>query len=147
MELLGVGAAEALVVLVITLIVVGPNRFPEIARQGGRYFRVARRYATEVTADVRGAMNELESEVEEQHQELKAVQDEIAESITSSIDETREELQDVGREGQTALSDSVPSSNELTNESDGPNSLLEPRELPAVDVPDTETTGQRSEVD
>lgn len=147
MELLGVGAAEALVVLVITLIVVGPNRFPEIARQVGRYYRVARRYATEVTADVRGAMNELESEVEQQHQELKTVQDEIAESISSSIEETREELQDVGLEAQTALSDSVSSSNEPVNEPDGPNSLLEPRELPAVDVPDTESTGQRSEAD
>ena len=147
MELLGVGAAEALVVLVITLIVVGPNRFPEIARQGGRYYRVARRYATEVTADVRGAMNELESEVEQQHQELKAAHDEISVSIASSIEETREELQDVGREAQTALSDSVTSANELADESDTPSSLLEPRELPAVDYPDTESTGRRSEAD
>ena len=45
MELLGVGATEAFVVLVISLIVVGVRPFPEIAPQGGRYVRMASRYA------------------------------------------------------------------------------------------------------
>ncbi len=75
MELLGVGAMEALLVLVVALIVVGPNRFPEIARQGGRWFRIARRYATEVTRDVRGAMEEIQSEIEEEAEELRSIRD------------------------------------------------------------------------
>lgn len=75
MELLGVGAMEALLVLVVALIVVGPHRFPEIARQGGRWYRVARRYASEVTRDVRGAVEELQSEIEEEREELRSIRD------------------------------------------------------------------------
>ena len=105
MELLGVGAAEAFVVLVIALIVVGPQRFPEIARQGGRYFRMARRYAAEVTSDVRGAMAELEAEVEQQKEELQAAHEEIATGLSTSIAETRSEIENIGREAGDAVRD------------------------------------------
>ena len=108
MELLGVGAAEALVVFVITLIVVGPQRFPEIARQGGRYYRVARRYATEVTNDVRGAIQELEAEVEAQKEELTAVGAELSEGIQNTVAETRSELRDIGRSTSEAVSSAAP---------------------------------------
>ena len=108
MELLGVGAAEALVVFVITLIVVGPHRFPEIARQGGRYYRIARRYATEVTNDVRGAIQELEAEVEAQKEELEAVGTELSEGIQETVRETRSELRDIGRATGEAVSSAEP---------------------------------------
>lgn len=89
MELFGVGAAEALLVLVIALIVVGPQRFPEIARQGGRYYRTARRYANEVMKDVRGAMAEIEQEVGAD--DLRSVRD-IGREMT---DQARGELRAV----------------------------------------------------
>lgn len=75
MELFGVGAMEALLVLVVALIVVGPHRFPGIARQGGRWYRVARRYANEVTQDVRGAMDELQAEIEEEGADLRSIRE------------------------------------------------------------------------
>lgn len=149
MELLGVGMAEAFVVLVISLIVVGPQRFPEIARQGGRYFRMARRYAAEVTADVRGAMAELEAEVEEQREELKAAQEDISSGISTSIEETRSDLRSIGQETQDALSDAPAAGTQPeTPAQAGPRpsgngaappsaavqgGLLTPRELPAGD--------------
>ena len=138
MELLGVGAAEGLVILVITLIVVGPNRFPEIARQGGRYYRMARRYAAEVTADVRGAMEELEAEVGAQTDELKAVHDELSSSISSSINETREELESIGRETQEAIADSAPTPADESSIANGSGGLLAPRELPAAETDEPE---------
>lgn len=143
MELLGVGVAEAFVVLVISLIVVGPQRFPEIARQGGRYFRMARRYAAEVTADVRGAMKELEAEVEEQREELLAAQEDISSGISTSIEETRSDLRDIGRETQESLRDAPAAQAEAESEPDrsgngasppaAASGLLTPRELPAGD--------------
>lgn len=143
MELLGVGVAEAFVVLVISLIVVGPQRFPEIARQGGRYFRMARRYAAEVTADVRGAMKELEAEVEEQREELLAAQEDISSGISTSIEETRSDIRDIGRETQEALRDAPAAQAQAESEPDpsgngaspppAASGLLTPRELPAGD--------------
>lgn len=103
MELLGVGAGEALVVFVITLIVVGPQRFPEIARQAGRYYRMARRYAAHVTADVRGAMDEIEAEVEAQKEAIEAVGAEIGEGVAGAVEETRGELRALERSTREAV--------------------------------------------
>ncbi len=131
-------------VLVISLIVVGPQRFPEIARQGGRYFRMARRYAAEVTADVRGAMQELEAEVQEQRDELMAAQEDISSGISTSIEETRSDIRDIGRETQEALRDAPAAQAQAEGEPDpsgngaapptAASGLLTPRELPAGDA-------------
>ena len=146
MELLGVGAAEAFVVLVIALIVVGPQRFPEIARQGGRYFRMARRYAAEVTSDVRGAMAELEAEVEQQKEELQAAHEEIATGLSTSIAETRSEIENIGREAGDAVRDAPaaqtraqevqpdPAGNGASPPAAAAGGLRTPRELPPSDA-------------
>lgn len=89
MELFGVGAGEALLVLVITLIVVGPNRFPQIAREGGKWYRIARSYADEVMRDVRGAVEELQQEVGVQDEELKPIRD-IGRDLRQIGTETRD---------------------------------------------------------
>jgi sec-independent protein translocase protein TatB len=89
MELFGVGAGEALLVLLITLIVVGPNRFPQIAREGGKWYRIARQYADEVMADVRGAVEELQQEVAVDEEDLKPIRD-IGRDIRQIGSETRD---------------------------------------------------------
>ena len=141
MELLGVGAGEALVVFVITLIVVGPQRFPEIARQAGRYYRMARRYAAHVTADVRGAMSELEAEVEAQKDAIEAVGAEIGEGVAGAVEETRGELRALERSTRDAVggagggappqssSGSAPRAGQ-PSASVSPEALRSPRELP-----------------
>ncbi len=93
MEFLGVGAMEALLVLVVALIVVGPHRFPEIARQGGRWYAIARRYATEVSKDVRGAVEELQSEIEEEGEDLRAIRD-----LGQEMDADLRAIRDLGQE-------------------------------------------------
>ena len=74
-ELFGVGALEALLVMVIALMVAGPQRLPEIARQAGRWYRIARRYTSEITTDLRGALNELEEDVKADTEDLRSVRD------------------------------------------------------------------------
>ena len=93
-ELFGVGFAEAVLVLVIALILVGPQRFPEIARQSGRWYRVARRYTAAVTADLRGAMEELEEEVKADAEELRSVR-EIGDEFESSLTDTATDLDQI----------------------------------------------------
>ena len=51
-------------------------------------------------------------------------------AITSSIEETQEQLRDIGRDTQAALSDDPPESD------NGSAPLLAPRELPAADGDD-----------
>ncbi|MBM3140700.1 MAG: twin-arginine translocase TatA/TatE family subunit [Chloroflexi bacterium] len=101
MNIFGVGAGEALLVLVIALIVVGPGRFPEIARQAGRWYRLARRYTSEVMTDVRAAVDELEQEVTRPEDDLRSIR-EIGTELSSDLSTTSAELDEVGRETQAA---------------------------------------------
>jgi sec-independent protein translocase protein TatB len=101
MEFLGVGAMEALLVLVVALIVVGPRRFPEIARQGGRWYGVARRYANEVSKDVRGAMDELKTEIEEEGADLRAIRD-LGEAMDADLRATKLDVEEVGADAARA---------------------------------------------
>lgn len=107
MELFGVGAAEAAVVLVITLLVVGPRRFPEIAREGGRWYRMARRYANEVTRDVRGAVAELEAEVKAQGEDLRPIR-ELGRDLDASAEQAKRDLDAIGAETREAVRDVDP---------------------------------------
>ncbi|MEI6665902.1 MAG: twin-arginine translocase TatA/TatE family subunit [Chloroflexota bacterium] len=88
MELFGVGIPEAGMILVILLLVVGPNRFPQVAREAGKWYRIARAYADEVMTDVRGAIDELEQEVGEPAGDLRSIRD-IGSEIRSIGTETR----------------------------------------------------------
>src|SRR5687767_7733638 len=103
MELFGVGAMEAGLILVVTLLVVGPHRFPEIAREGGRWYRTARRYANEVMRDVRGAMSELESEVKAQTEDLKPIR-EIGRDLSSSAEATKRDIDGIGSQTRDSAS-------------------------------------------
>jgi len=108
MELFGVGWMEAGLILVITLIVVGPERFPHIAREGGKYYRMARRYANEVMKDVRGAMEDLETEVTTQTEDLRDLR-EIGRDLTTSGNETLREIREIGtRTRDVAASEGRP---------------------------------------
>ncbi len=53
-----IGPAEILVVLVVALVVLGPNRLPEAARQAGRALAEFRRISSGFQAELRDAMNQ-----------------------------------------------------------------------------------------
>jgi Sec-independent protein translocase protein TatA len=63
MELFGVGIPELGLVLLIALVIVGPQRFPEVARQIAQWIRTARSFTDAVMQDVRAAVDEIEQEV------------------------------------------------------------------------------------
>jgi TatA/E family protein of Tat protein translocase len=50
------GAPEILVILVVALLVLGPDRLPEAARQAGRFIAEARRMSAGFQAEIRDAM-------------------------------------------------------------------------------------------
>src|SRR5690606_39065942 len=103
MEFLGVGAAEALVVFVLILILVGPQRFPEMMRQGGRWYRIARGFTSEVMKDVRAAVDEIEQDVKDDP-DLLSVRDlgSFGSDLERDLDETRRDLDRTGTDAAAA---------------------------------------------
>lgn len=133
MELFGVGAAEALLVLVITLIVVGPRRFPEIARQGGRWYRMARRFTAEVVGDAKLALEELEQEVDESGEGLRSIRD-IGKDLSAGLEDTTRDLTALGRDVEQAAEQAGQPADGQSR-ADEPEPLATPRLLPSVPRP------------
>jgi sec-independent protein translocase protein TatB len=103
MNLFGVGIFEALLVAIIGLIIVGPNKFPEMMSQAGKWFKYARAFSTEVMKDVKEAVDEIQEEVIAQGNDLQEIRD-LATDLQSDlaaegkqvenlIDETGHELE------------------------------------------------------
>jgi len=110
-SLFGVGASEALLVLVLALIVVGPKRFPEIAREGGRWFRMARRYTDEVMKDVRAAVDEIEQEINEETEQFRAAGD-----LTGELRAIRDDIDEVTSKASSDAQAAVASAADAASE-------------------------------
>lgn len=101
MNFFGVSPGEAGVILVIALIVIGPHRFPEIMRNAGRWYRVARAYSDEVMKDVRAAVSEIEREVNSETGDLKSVR-EFGKELAEDLKDTQRSVESVGKDTQDA---------------------------------------------
>lgn len=106
MNLLGVGPAEAGLVFVIALIVVGPQRFPEIMRTAGRWYRMARAYSNEVMKDVRSAVDDIEREVKAETEDLKSVR-EFAD-LGADLRAAQQDAEEIHRETRSVMRDEKP---------------------------------------
>ncbi len=73
MEFLGIGYQELLLVLVLLLVVVGPDRLPGMAYQIGRAVRTMQGYA-------RAVRDEFKDEIDYQDEQYKAVKGQVDEA-------------------------------------------------------------------
>lgn len=71
MGFLGIGAMEALVILVIALIIFGPGRLPEIMGEAGRTLRDFRRATRELTGDFQDSITEVRQTYDELEQDMR----------------------------------------------------------------------------
>jgi sec-independent protein translocase protein TatB len=60
----GIGLPELMVILVVAVIVFGPDRLPEFARQAGRLIRQVRSFAQNARDDIRAELGPEFSEFE-----------------------------------------------------------------------------------
>ena len=90
-----IGGMELLVILVVALFVIGPERLPKAARTLGR-----------AVASFKKSMNDATSELREVSDEFKGVTDEIAsaqKTMKNALLDADEEIKAVGREADETL--------------------------------------------
>jgi sec-independent protein translocase protein TatB len=95
LQFFGVGFLELLVIMVLTVLVVGPDRLPEAAAQIARFIRQARSYANYVAKDFNEVVTELEKEVgasREDWKEIASIVGGPAASIARELERTNTEL-------------------------------------------------------
>lgn len=81
-----IGFSELMVIAVVALIVIGPERLPRVARTAGILLGRVRRYAADVKADISREM---------QLDELRKMQQEVTERIASVESSVRQEMHEV----------------------------------------------------
>ena len=113
-----VGFSELIVIALVALIVIGPERLPRVARTLGALLGRAQRYVNDVKADI-----QREVDLDELKNIRSTFQD-AAKSVEQSMSQVGEELQSAG----TSLNQSISAAGEAKAE---PEAELPPQAAPA----------------
>jgi sec-independent protein translocase protein TatB len=73
MQAFGIGLPELFLIMVLTVIVVGPEKLPEVAGQIARWIRQARQFAQLATHDFSEVISELEKEAGTSREDLREI--------------------------------------------------------------------------
>lgn len=98
MNVFGVGPLEMMLVAVIAIVVLGPERFPQAAVQVAKAIKFLRGYATEATSDLREEFKELTKEYEDLRKELNEIKRDGVQAATVTT-----EISKAQREARTAI--------------------------------------------
>jgi len=102
------GFTELMLIGIVALIVIGPERLPGVARTAGKYFSKLRNFMTNVRADVESELkaDELRQIFEKQQQELKSLKEVVSDAgkdiglseITDSLSDIDSEISDISKQ-------------------------------------------------
>jgi len=98
MQLIGIGIWELLLIMILTMVVVGPERLPEVAAQLARWIRQAQAYASYVRKDFTEVISELERETGTSREDLREIAAVLRRDTTSVL----EEIDKAGKEVERA---------------------------------------------
>ena len=87
MNFFGVGPLELALVCVVAVIVLGPERIPEVAVQLARAVRTLRGFANSATSQMRSELDQLTKEYEEVRKELQDFRQSVRKDVTSMTDQ------------------------------------------------------------
>ena len=121
-----IGFSELIVIAIVALVVIGPERLPRVARTAGHMLGRLQRYVNDVKTDIDREM---------QLDELKRLQAQVQESANSFENSLRSEAQTLQRsfdQGATALEQDVKGVSTLSGEATPPAPELPPPPEPAA---------------
>jgi len=100
------GFSELIVIAVVTLIVVGPERLPKVARTAGHLLGRLQRYVSDVKSDIQREMQleelkKLQQQVEQQARDLETSMRGQVQSVEADLAQTAAEAKS-GLDGQSA---------------------------------------------
>ncbi|WP_157670238.1 Sec-independent protein translocase protein TatB [Chitinibacter sp. GC72] len=124
-----VSMGELLLVGVVTLVVIGPERMPKVARTAGMLFGRLQRFVNNVKSDLQREMQA--SELAQIQQEIEAETAAIKNTIHQPLAETRQALSELEADFRLTHSDDTPPAT-----SNAPsNAVAAPQDTAASDQP------------
>ena len=103
MNVLGVGPAELIVILVVALVFVGPQRLPRLAADIARTIREVRKYTGSLAAEFNEVIQDFEKDTEGE----RSVWKEIGTGITGATKSVTDAVRDVRTEIRSAGADAA----------------------------------------
>ncbi len=88
-----IGFSELMLIGVVALVVLGPERLPKVARMAGEWMGKLQRYVADVKTDINRQMDI--AELRKMQEEVKEAARSIENSVQSAAEQTRKELDDV----------------------------------------------------
>jgi len=131
-----IGFSEIVVIAVVALIVIGPERLPKTARTLGHLFGRLQRYVADVKADINREM---------QLEELRKLQQEVhtaATEIESSVSSAARELESGARKVESELNATAQEAAAPASAAAPPAALTTAQEAAAPGSPDTASPHQ-----
>lgn len=144
MEFLGVGYQEFLLVLVLLLIVVGPERMPQMAYQIGRAVREMQKYARAVRDEFSDEMGFIQ----EQYDTMKGEVDDARRSLRDETQQFDREMRSVSKSVEDAVPEEIKNPNKVIPISSGTTSTSRSTAAPAkreANPPPAETPAAATE--
>ena len=139
-----VSFSELMLIGVIALIVIGPERLPKVARTVGHLVGRAQRYVSDVKTDIQREMdldelNNLKGQMEDAARSVKSSMQAASDSLKSPLDEAQKALKEASASVEK-LADSTKA--ELNSPPASPAKEFVPQELtePPVDPAPVDTT-------
>src|SRR5450759_3746690 len=115
-----VGFSELVIIGVVALVVIGPERLPKVARTAGLLFGRFQRYVSNVKADLQREMDsaelgKLKNEVQDAARSIEESVNQQAQSVESEARALQESLEE-GARGADAAAQAAPDTLETVHE-------------------------------
>ena len=137
-----IGFSEIVVIAVVALIVIGPERLPKTARTLGHLFGRLQRYVNDVKSDISREM-ELE-ELRKLQQEMKSAASDLESSMTAAATEVRSGVREVEAQLNAGASETPAPPPVQASEIAAPASAPAPSPVPSAEAPPSEPARQPS---
>lgn len=134
-----VSFTELMLIGVVALVVIGPERLPKVARTVGHLLGRAQRYVSDVKSDI-----QREIDLDEMNK-LKKQMDEAAQSLQASMKETTSSIKEPFEEARSSLADASASVENLMDQarrelpSSAPADSPAPAAAPQVELAESAT--------
>jgi sec-independent protein translocase protein TatB len=103
MQMFGIGVLELLVIMLLTVLVVGPDRMPQVAADIARWIRHTRAYARHLMGDFNSVVGELQKEANVSQEDWKEITNQISRNTGELGKELERAARDVEEAGDIAL--------------------------------------------
>lgn len=97
-----IGIQELLLVFIIALVVVGPDKLPLYARKLGQAFGEFRKYTEEATKDIRESVVEPLEEAQRPLREAMEPVTELEKNVRNNVNDLKKSIHNIGKPGGAA---------------------------------------------